>query len=151
MKNITKMNKKGMEFKSGLFAIVAVSIIVIAFGTIITEQTSVYGSGATSGLSSYDQLDNISETSGNYRSKISPNDEDPSSDAESNTFRGVYGIMANIFQTFDIVLGDDGMLDDLTVQFGLPSYVRQGVITFIMIAITFSLIAVIFRLARRSA
>lgn len=148
---IPRMNKKGLEFKSGLFTIVAISLLVIAFGVIISEQAEVYNSDAVSELGAYDKLDEISETSGGYRNRLSPDDPDPGEDAEANTFRGVYGILTGIFSSFDIILGEDGMLNSLVVQFGLPSYVRQGIITFVLIAIAFSLMAVIFRLARRSA
>ncbi len=146
-----RMNKKGFEFKSGLFAIIAVSLFVIAFGVIISEQATVYGSDAVSEIDVYNRLDNVSSIANSGRSSISPNDPDPGNDPEASTFRGVYGILTNIFTSFDIVLGQDGMIKTVTEQFGIPDYVTQGILTIILIGITFSLIAVIFRLARRSA
>ena len=145
------MNKKGFEFKSGLFSVVAISMLVLAFGIIIAGQSDFYGSGVTSEVSGYNRLNNMSSIAGGYRSGVSPDDPEPGSDPEANTFRGVYGILTNIFSTFDLVLGEGGLLDSAITQFGLPSYVRQGIITFMLIAITFSLIAVIFRLGRTSA
>lgn len=148
---ISRMNKKGLEFKSTLFSIVAISLMVIAFGVIINQQESFYDSNATSELEAYNKLDEISDTSGSYRNRLTESDSDPGQDAEANTFRGVYGILAGIFGSFDIILGSDGILDNLVTQFGLPSYVRQGLISFLLISIAFSLIAIIFRLSRRSA
>ncbi len=146
------MNKRGFEFKSALFSIIAISIVVIAFGVIISEQSDFYNTGVVSELGQYDTLDNVSEISGQYRNRLTPSgNNDPTEDAETDTFRGVYGIITGMFGVFDLVLGDGGMLDNVITQFGLPSYVRQGVITFLLVALTFSLVAVIFRLARRSA
>jgi len=148
---MNKMNKKGFAFKNGMFALVAVSILVVAFATIVSEQSSYYNTNATTSVEQYNRLSSISNTSGTYRSQLTPEDAEPGSDAEASTFRGVYGIMAGMFGVFDVLLGSDGMLNSLVVQFGLPDYIRQGIITFVLIAIAMSLAAVIFRLARREA
>lgn len=146
-----RMNKKGFEFKSGMFAIVAIALLVTAFATIISQQSDKYNSGATSELDNYNKLSEISGTAESYEGSLTPEDPEPGQDPESNTFRGVYGIITGIFSAFNVVTGEGGMIDSVITQFGIPSYVRQGVVTLIFVAITFSLVAVIFRLSRGSA
>lgn len=148
---LMKMNKKGLEFKAGMFAIVAVSMLVLAFGVIISRQADRYGTSAVSEIGAYDKLSEISGTAEGYESSLTPEDPQPGDDPETSTFSGVYGIITGVFGAIDIVVGDDGMIDSLIVQFGLPTWVRQGIISMIFIAVAFSIVAVIFRLSRSSA
>lgn len=146
-----RMNKKGVEFKSAFFAMIIFSMCVIAIGVMITGYEDGYDVGVSSDLEEYDKLDEVSADALGQKSAIGANDPDPSEDAEANTFRGVYGILVNIFSSFDLVFGSDGMLQSVANRFNVPSYVIYGIVSMMMIAITFSLIAIIFRLARRSA
>ena len=146
-----KMNKKGLELKQGLFSIIAVSLAVIATGTIITSWDDKYNSGVSSDLDVFNKLNETSDFAGSSRGRISPNDPDPSEDAEANTYRGVYGILTNIFTSFDTVMGNDGMINEVTNRYGIPDYIRQGIIAMILLGITFALIAIIFRLGRGTA
>jgi len=144
-------DRRGLEFKSSLFAIVAVSMLVIAFGVIISTQADFYSTDAVSEVGGYDKLTEISGEVGSYEDDLTPEDPEAGDDSEATTFRGVYGIITGIFGTFDIVLGSGGMIDSLRVQFGLSEYIVQGLFAIITIAIAFSLVAIIFRLSRRSA
>jgi hypothetical protein len=148
---IQRLNKRGFQFSDGFYSIIAISALVIAFGVILAQQAPIYNPSVSDELTSLNRLDNVSDLAGDQRTSISPNDRDPSEDAEANTFKGVYGILGNIFTSFDLIIGNDGMIDDVTEMFGIPPYVRQTIVAIILIAITFSLIAVIFRLARSSA
>lgn len=145
------MNKKGLEFKAALFAIVAISMAVLAYATIIDQQAAKYGTSAVSEVGGFDKLDEISGTAKGYESSLTPEDPEPGGDAETGTFRGVYGIITGLFGAFNVVTGEGGMIDSVTTQFGLPIYIRRGIVTLMSIAIAFSLVAVIFRLARGTA
>ena len=141
------MNKKGLELKQGLFSIIAVSLFVTAIGTISLEWDAQYGSGSTD-LSVFNKLNETSNFAGSTRGRISPNTGDPGEDAETSTYRGVYGILTNIFTSFDTVMGNDGMINEVTNRYGIPDYIRQGIIAMILLGITFALISIIFRLGR---
>ena len=146
-----RINKKGMEFKSTLQSIVIVSLLVIAYGVIIVNQSEAYGTGIASEIDQYNKLDDISETSGGFKEGIGASDPNPGQDAEANTFRAVYGLLTNIFSSFDLIIGEDGMVDGLTDQLGIPSYIRQGFIAIFAIAVVFTLVGIIFRLSRGAA
>lgn len=145
-----KLNKKGL-FKEGLFAIVAISVLVMAFATIIDQQAERYGTTVISEVGGLNKLDEVSGTAEVYESSLTPEDPEPGEDAETGTFRGVYGMITGYFGAVDIVTGDGGMIESVTTQTGTPVYVRQAVITLFFIAIAMGLVAVIFRLSRSSA
>lgn len=145
------MNKKGLEFKAGFFAIIAISMAVLAYATIIDQQAIKYGTSAVSEVGGYDKLSEVAGTARGYENSTTPEDPEPGEDAETGTFRGVYGIITGLYSAFNLVTGDDGMIDSAVTQFGLRPYVYKGIITFMFIAIAFSLVAIIFRLAKGTA
>jgi len=140
-----------MEFKSAFFAIIITSMIVIAVGVIIGGWAIEYDSGLSSDLGDYNKLTNASNDAQSQQGRISPQSGEASSDFETETFRGGYGIITNIFQPFRVVFGDNGMIDSVTERLGLPDYVRQGIVAMMVFAITFSIVAIVFRLSRSSA
>jgi len=146
-----KMNKKGMELKSAFFAVIVMGIVITAVGVTINSWNDVYDSGLDYDLQEYDKSSTMSDVAGQQQGKLTPDDPDPGTDAEASTFRGVYGIISNIYSPFRTVFGDGGMLDAATERFGLPDYLRQALVTMMIIAFTTALIAIIFRLSRRSA
>lgn len=140
-----------MEFKSAFFAVIVAGIVIAAVGVSVDSWNTKYQSGLTYDLASYDKVNDVSSYTGNYSKKISPNTPDQGSDAEASTYRGVYGIISNIFSPFRAVFGEGGMVDAVSERFGLPDYFRQGIIAMMIGAITFTLIAIIFRLTRGAA
>lgn len=145
------MNNKGFQFKDGFFSIIVVSMLVISYGTILVEWNKKYGQSENPDLDSFNKLSEISDITQQGRGKITPENQDPGENAETNTFRGVYGILTGMYSTFDIVIGNGGLIDDLTNRFDIPDYVRQGIVAMILVSITIGLITVIFRLGRSSA
>ncbi len=145
---IQSMNKKGQFFKNSMFAIVAISMMVIAYAVIIDQQAEAYGTSAQSELAAFNKISSISSTAEGYESSLTPEDQEPGEDPEAGTFRGSYGIITNMFNVFDVIVGDGGMIDSVTTQFGLPSYIRLGLTTFIFIAIALAIVAIIFRQGR---
>lgn len=141
-----KMNRKGGTIKGWFFAIIAISMIVIALGIFINEWNNAYSSGLTYDLEGFDKLDQISGEASEQKDSISPETVDAGQDFEATTFRGVFGILNNIYAPFRVVFGEGGLLDSLTDRFGLPNYIRQGIVTMMIIAITVKLVAIIFRL-----
>lgn len=141
-------DKRGLEFKSAFFAVVAVGIFAVAMGVHLSAWNVQYNSGLDPDLEDFNQIEVISEQTQIQQDKLSTNDPDPGQDAEANTFRGVYGVLANIFEPFRVVFGEGGMLDSITDRFGIPDYVRQGIVIMMIAAITFALAAIIFRLGR---
>lgn len=146
-----KLGKKGLEFRSAFFSIIMFSAIIIAIGVIISDSNDKYNSGIDYDLGGLNKLDAVSEDANLQKGKITPDDPDPGTDAEAKTFRGVYGILTNLFDSFEIVFGEDGMLGTVADRFGVPAYVIQMIIAFMVIGIAFALIAVIFRLGRSTA
>jgi len=146
-----KMNKKAMQFKNAFFSLIIVSMAVIAIGVIISSWSGQYNSDISSDFGVFDVSDTLSNQTLEHKGKLGSGDPDPGEDSETSTYRGVYGIMANIYTTFNLAFGEEGMIDTITKRYGLPDYIRQGIVTFIMAGIAFSLIAVVFRLTRSSA
>ena len=144
-------DKKALEFKSAFFAIIAVALIITSIGLWVNQWNTDYSSGLTYDLGEYDQLNEISGTAGTQQSDVAVKSTNTGESFEGTSIRGVYGILTNIYAPFRVVFGDNGMLDVVTERFGLPDYIRQGIVTMMIIAITFALVAILFRLGRSSA
>ncbi len=140
-----KMNKKGVQLKSAFFAVTVISLFVVMVGNWIISWNSQYGSGVTYDLDKYNKLSSISLSVGEQRSSIGAQSSDTGSDAESSTFRRVFGIITNIFAPFEIVFGNDGMLDSIIERFGIPYEVELAIIIMMSASLIFTIIAIIFR------
>lgn len=145
------MNKKGLEFKSAFFALAAVSVVIIALGVIVGQWNADYDSGLTYDLGNYNKLDSVSSEAGSQQGDVNVKSANTGEQFEDTSIRGVWGILNNIYSPFRVVFGDGGMLDSVTERFGMPDYVRQFLVTIMIISITFTLVAIFFRLNRGSA
>lgn len=143
------MNKKGLEFRAAFFSIIVVSMVIIATGIILNGWGLQYGSGVTYDLGEYNYMSNMSNEANSQQGKLNPDIATPDDNFESSTYRGVYRIIINIYAPFKIVFGNNGMIDSITKRFKLPDYVRWGITTMMVMAITFTLVAIIFRMTGR--
>ena len=148
---VERMNKKGVEIGNAIYAIVGFSMFIVAIGIIISEYEDQYNTGITNDLGEYNKLDELSSLAENQRNSISPNTPDPSENAEANTFRGGYGIITGTLSSLNLIFGSTGMVQSITTRFGIPAYVTQGFIIFMIIGLVFSVIAIVFRLSRSRA
>ena len=146
-----KMNKKGLEFKLAFFALIAISMAIIATGSWINNWDSEYNSNVTYDLGEYDTTNSIQNETVSQQQKVQIKSTSTGERFEDTSIRGVFGILNNIYEPFRLVFGDNGMLDSLTERFGAPDYIRQGLVSMMIVAITFALVAIFFRLPRRSA
>lgn len=144
-------DKRGLEFKLAFFALIAVSLIVVSVGIIINDWNSTYDSGLVSDLGEFDKINSIQNEASGQQGKITVKSSTQDENFEGTSIRGVFGVLNNIYKSFRIVFGDNGMLDSLTERFGIPDYIRQALVLMMITAITFTLIAIFFRLPRRSA
>ena len=143
-------DKKGMQFKSILFAIVAMSMVIFAVGTWVDEWNRDYDSNITWNLGDYNKLDDMSDYASSSKGTMavkSSFDSGAGADFEGTSLRGAFGVINNIFTPFNIVLGEGGLIDSIEDQFGIPNYITIGVVTLILFAIIFSIIALFFRKA----
>lgn len=138
------MDKKGLSLKAGLFAIIAVSMAIIATGVWVDEWADEYDSNLASDLEDYDQLSEISSDAESYRETITVSSSSEGQDFEGTSIRAAFGILNTIFRPFQVVFGNNGMLDSVTERFGLPDYVRQGFVTIMVLAIIFAIITIFF-------
>ena len=142
-----------MEFRASFFAMIIVSMMVVALGVIINDWGIEYGSGITSetlGLSSYDKIGEISSYTSKYQyqnGSINPQSGEASSTAEDITYRGAYGIITGIFKPLRIAYA---MLDSIFELFSLPDYIKYAIITMMISAAIFTIVAIIFRQLRQS-
>ena len=142
------MNKKGLQFKSAFFSIIAVSLIIIAVGIVVGDWNTTYDSGLTYDLNDLNKLDEVSTEAQTQKEGVTVKSSNTGEQFEDTSIRGVFGILNNIYEPFRVVFGDNGMLDSVTEKFGLPDYIRQAIVTMIIMAITFALVAIFFRLTR---
>jgi len=141
-----------MEFKLTIFAIIIFSLVIISAGVIINEQATKYSSSASSDLADdFNKLDDISGSAETWQGNINPQSGEASSDYESETFRGGYGIITSIFAPLRVVFGSDGIIQSAGERFGIPTYVIKTLIVMFSIAITFGIVAIVFRLSRSAA
>jgi len=142
---IQRLNKKGVSLSSSLLSIVGISILVIAVGVALAGWDTAYSSDISSDLEEFNKLNELSDYTKTTKSDLGSSTPQPEENTETSTFRSSFGVIANIFSAFDIVLGENGMIDNVTDKYGIPNYIRQGIITIIAIVLIFSFIAVIFR------
>lgn len=147
MESILK-NKKGFNFSSAFYALLSVSVIVIALGIWVSKWSGDYNSGLNYDLTEYNVLDDLSVESQSQREGLTIKSSSQDDSFEGTSIRGVFGILNNIYEPFRILFGEGGMLDSLTDRFGVPNYIRQLFVTVIIMAITFSLVIIFFRLPR---
>lgn len=145
------MNKKALSFKLAFFSIVMVSMSIIAIGAIITEWNEDYNSGIVYDLNEYNKLGEVSDTAQEQKENIIAKSTNPGEDFEGTSIRGVFGILNNIYESFRLVFGTDGMIDSITDRFGIPGYIVLGFITMMIFSITFTLVSVFFKLPKGSA
>jgi len=148
-------NKKGLQFKSALISLLVVSMCIIAIGLWIGDWDSQYNSGLTYDLDDYDKLDEVgayaSSTQGNISVKSSFEAGSGATNFEGTSLRGAFGIINNIFSAFDVVLGEGGMIDSIEDRWGIPNYITLGIVSIMILAIVFAIIALFFRRATSSA
>lgn len=142
-------NKKGASLKMAFFALIAFSVVIIAIGQNLAFWDSNYGTGMTSDLGEFNKLDDVSSVAQDQKGSVSPGDDDPGDDPEASTFKSVFGILTNIFTPFKVVFGQGGMLDSLQERLGIPDYIIQAIATMMIISLTFTIIAIIFRLGKQ--
>ena len=142
-------NKKGLQFKSGLFALVVMSMSIIAIGIWVNDWNTAYDSGLTYDLGDYNRLDDISQyassSKGNLSAKSSFDTTANIGDFEGTSLRGAFGIINNIFSAFNVVLGEGGMIDSIEERWGIPNYITLAIVTLLVFEILFSIIALFFR------
>ena len=138
-------NKKAMEFKLVFFAVIIVGILTTAVGIIVNDMSLEYGSNITSDLGSFEKIGESSNYIKNYQGKINPQSGEASSDAETTTYRGVFGIIANIFSPFTMI---SSMIGNIWERFGLPDYIKEGLVAMLIASVVFTLVAIIFRTTR---
>jgi len=140
-----------MEFKSAFFAIVVVGILITAVTVVINGWGVGYGSDVTSDLMEYDKSSDLEQYTGDYQGRITPTSPETSSDVETQTYRGVYGIISNPFSPLRLVFGSGGMIDSISQRFHIPSYIWRSIVSLMIISIIFTIVAIIFRINRGAA
>jgi len=143
-------NKKGLVFKNAFVAIIIVSLVVIAVGIWVNDWNTQYSSGLTYDLQDFDELDSMSSQAtsqkGNLSVKSSFDAGTGATNFEGTSLRGVFSVLNNIFTPFKVVFGSGGMLDAISERWGLPDYIRQGIIAIILFTIIYALVAILFRI-----
>lgn len=146
-------NKKGLQFKSALFALIVLSMCILAVGIWINDWNTKYDSGLTYDLGGYSKLDEMSSYSSSAQGNISVRssfDTTSGGDFEGTSLRGSFGIINNIFTAFNVVLGEGGLIDSIEQRWGIPNYITIGLVSMIVLAIIFAIIALFFRRATTS-
>lgn len=138
--------KKGLQLKKAFFAVIVLSMVIIAVGVIIGEWNTEYDAGLEYDLGSYNKLTSMTNEASNQQGSLSSENPGSGSDFESETFRASYGIITKIFTPFEVVFGKEGLLAAVTNRFGLPDYVRQGIVALCVFAFIFAIVAIIFRI-----
>lgn len=138
-------NNKGLQFRNAFFAVIVLGMVVTAFGIIINDWNTHYDADLDYNLGNFNQNDGISDNIGEYEDKIVPSSPQTGTNFEDNTYQSVFGIITNLLTPFRVVFGQNGMIDAATEMLGLPDYVRQGIITMMIISIVFAIIAIVFR------
>ena len=147
IKNIVR-DKRGVQLQSAFFAILVFSAVIISTGVIVNEWSDKYSTGVTSDLEKYNTLDSVYGDIQSQKGKVTPNDPSPGENSESNTFRGVYGIVTGVLGSFKLVYGTGGMLDSIAIRFKIPTFIIQVIAAMMIFSLIAAIIGIIFRLGR---
>jgi len=139
-----------MNFKSATFAIIIIGMLITSVGLILAEWNYAYNSGVSSDLEGLSKLSEASSEAGTQQGKINPQSGEASTDFETGTYKGVYGIVTGMYASLRMVYGDDGMIDSVMERFGIPSFIWQGITAMIVVAITMTLVSIVFRKAQET-
>jgi len=140
--------KKGLVFKNALFALIVIGMVIYGIGVWIGEWNTKYNSGLTYDLGNYNQLDTLSDYATSTKGNISTQssfDTTSGGDFEGTSIRGSFSIINNIFTPFNVLFGSGGMLSSIQDRWNIPSYIMIGIISMMVLAIVFALIALFFR------
>ena len=144
------INKKGLIFKNALFALIIISMVIVGIGIWVNEWSDKYDSGIDYDLGNYNQLDTLSSyatsTQGNLSTKSSF-DTTSAGDFEGTSIRGAFSVINDIFTPFNVLFGEGGMISSIQDRWNLPNYIVIGIISMMILAIVFALIALFFRKA----
>jgi len=142
-------DKRGLQFKNALFALVAMSVVIIAVGNWVGSWNTTYDSGLEYDLQGFNKLDELSDyassSQGNVSVKSSFDTNAQIGDFEGTSLRGAFGIINNIFTPFTVVFGNGGLLDSISDRWGIPNYITIGLMTAMILSLLFALIALLFR------
>ena len=143
-------DKRGLEFKKALFALIIIGMAIYGIGIWVGEWSDNYSSGITYDLGDYDKSDTLSSyatsTQGNLSTKSSF-DTTSAGDFEGTSIRGAFSIVNDIFTPFNVLFGSGGMLSSIQDRWNIPDYIMIGIISMMILAIVFALIALFFRKA----
>jgi len=150
-RRILDRSKRSVEFRSAFFAIVAVSLVAISVGNILTNMSSDYNVDIPYDLQPFDSLEEMQSTSQTQVESITVKSSVSGENFEGTILKGVASTLNTIFLPFNIVFGNNGMLDIISDRFGIPSYIPTAIGILMFFGITFTLIAIFFKLGRPSA
>jgi len=146
-------DKRGLEFKGALFALIAMSMMIIAVGVWVNDWNTKYDSGLTYDLGDYERLDEMSSYASGTKEDVSVKGtvDTASGDFEGTSLRGAFSIINNIFTPFTVVFGEGGLLSQIQERWGIPNYIIIGVTSMMVLAIIFAIIALFFRRVQSTA
>ena len=146
---VQRMNKKGFEFKSFFFAIIALGMLIVATGVHLASWNTAYDANLTVNLDEFNRMNSITSQVESQQGSLSIDDTDPTSDAEANTYKGAFAVVSGLPSSVKLVYS---MIFSATERIGLSesasNYVAQGIVTMIALAVIFAIIAIIFRVPR---
>lgn len=140
-----------MNIKAVFFGAVIFGFLLIASAYWYNGWNEIYNVGSKADISGLSQEENLETISTEHQRQINPASGEASSDFETETFRGGYGIISSLHNTFSFITGEEGIIHTLTVRYGIPSYIITTILALFSFAITMTIIAIIFRLGRSTA
>ena len=143
-------SKKGLIFKNALFALIIISMVIYGIGIWVGDWSEKYDSGITYDLGNYNQLDTLSSYATSTQSELATKssfDTTSAGDFEGTSIRGAFSVVNNIFTPFNVLFGEGGMISSIQDRWNLPNYIVIGIISMMILAIVFALIALFFRRA----
>ena len=152
IKNRLLKDRRGLEFRSSFFAIIAIGLVIVAAGIIVTDWSGDYGAGISYDLGEYDNANALKIEAESQKDSISvKSPATGDTDFEGTSLRGVFGLLNNIYKPFRIVFGTGGMIISIIDRFGAPPYIKVALVTLMMMSITFALVTILFKIPRSSA
>ena len=90
-------NKKGFQFKSAFFAVIALGLVITAVGVIVSGWNNTYNSGLLYDLGEFDNSDSVSAEAQSQQQGVNIKSANSGIDFEGTSIRGVFGILNNIY------------------------------------------------------
>jgi len=137
-----------MQIKVFLIGIILFSLIVTAFAYIAAVESNYYTINITEGWNdTYSKLTPMYEEAKSYRGETTAEEESGTNIGTGLTrlVSAAGSVLLLPWRAFDFVFGNDGVVEQFAMDYGVPTFLIHGFIAIAVIALVFAVVSAVLR------